>query len=138
VVTIVQGCLTLIFAPLVGLHLGFGTFFALLGVIAILSLAMSAMGVVLATRMQTFEGFGVISNFVIMPLYFLSGGIFPVERLPGWMAVLVRANPVTYGVDLMRHALAQPSEFGAGQDLAVLLGFAAAMVALALIWFRRE
>jgi ABC-2 type transport system permease protein len=134
----VQGCLTLIFAPLVGLHLGFGAFFALLGVIAILSLAMSAMGVVLATRMQTFEGFGVISNFVIMPLYFLSGGVFPVERLPGWMAVLVRMNPVTYGVDLMRHALAQPSVFGVGLDLAVLLGFAGAMVVLALIWFRRE
>jgi len=138
VVTIVQGSLTLIFAPLVGLHLGFGAFFALLGVIAILSLAMSAMGVVLATRMQTFEGFGVISNFVIMPLYFLSGGVFPVERLPGWMAVLVRANPVTYGVDLMRHALAQPSVFGADLDLSVLLGFAGAMVVLALIWFRRE
>jgi ABC-2 type transport system permease protein len=138
VVTIVQGCLTLVFAPLVGLHLGFGTFFALFGVIVILSLAMSAMGVVLATRMQSFEGFGVISNFVIMPLYFLSGGVFPVERLPGWMAVLVRLNPVTYGVDLMRHALAQPSVFGAGLDLVVLLGFAGTMVALALTWFRRE
>jgi ABC-2 type transport system permease protein len=138
VVTIVQGCLTLVFAPLVGLHLGFGTFFALFGVIVILSLAMSAMGVVLATRMQSFEGFGVISNFVIMPLYFLSGGVFPVERLPGWMAVLVRLNPVTYGVDLMRHALAQPSVFGAELDLLVLLGFAGTMVALALTWFRRE
>jgi ABC-type polysaccharide/polyol phosphate export permease len=54
------------------------------------------------------------------------------------MAVLVRMNPVTYGVDLMRHALAQPSVFSAGLDLAVLFGFAGAMVALALIWFRRE
>ena len=51
---------------------------------------MTAMGVVVATRMQTFEGFGVISNFVVLPLYFLSGGVFPVERLPAWMAVLVR------------------------------------------------
>jgi ABC-2 type transport system permease protein len=137
-VTIVQGCLTLVFAPLVGLHLTLGAGFALVGVIAVLSLGMSAMGVVLATRMQTFEGFGVISNFVIMPLYFLSGGVFPVEHLPGWMAVLVRLNPVTYGVDLMRHSLAQPSVFGVGLDLFVLLAFAAAMVTLALIWFRRE
>jgi ABC-2 type transport system permease protein len=137
-VTIVQGCLTLVFAPLVGLHLSLGAGFALVGVIAVLSLGMSAMGVVLATRMQTFEGFGVISNFVIMPLYFLSGGIFPVEHLPGWMAVLVRLNPVSYGVDLMRHSLAQPSVFGVGLDLFVLLAFAAAMVTLALIWFRRE
>jgi ABC-2 type transport system permease protein len=138
VVTIVQGCLTLLFAPIVGLHLGLASFFALLGVIAILSLGISAMGVVLATRMQTFEGFGIISNFVIMPLYFLSGGVFPVERLPTWMAVLVRLNPVTYGVDLMRHALAQPSPFSMELDLVVLLAFSAAMVALALVWFRRE
>ncbi len=137
-VTIVQGCLTLLFAPIVGLHLGAAAIFALLGVIAVLSLGMSAMGVVLATRMQTFEGFGIISNFVIMPLYFLSGGVFPVEHLPGWMAALVRLNPVTYGVDLMRHALAQPSVFGVALDLLVLVGFAAAMVVLALAWFRRE
>lgn len=138
VVTVVQGCLTLLFAPVVGLHLGAGSLLALLGVIVLLALGMTAMGVVVATRMQTFEGFGVISNFVILPLYFLSGGVFPVERLPGWMAMLVRLNPVTYGVDLMRHALAQPAVFAVGLDVAVLVGFAALMVGLALAWFRRE
>ena len=138
VVTVVQGCLTLLFAPVVGVHLGPASLLALVGVIVLLSLGMTAMGVVVATRMQTFEGFGVISNFVIMPLYFLSGGVFPVERLPGWMAVLVRLNPVTYGVDLMRHALTQPAVFAVGLDVLVLVGFAAAMVALALAWFRRE
>ncbi len=96
------------------------------------------MGVVVATRMQTFEGFGVISNFVILPLYFLSGGVFPIGHLPPWMALLVRINPVTYGVDLMRHALEQPSVFPATLDLAVLVGFASAMMGLAFAWFRRE
>ncbi len=138
VVTVVQGCLTLLFAAVVRVHLDAHSLAALLGVIVLLALGMTAMGVVVATRMRTFEGFGVISNFVIMPLYFLSGGIFPVERLPTWMAVLVRANPVTYGVDLMRHALAQPAVFPVPIDVAVLLGFAAAMVTLALAWFRRE
>ena len=138
VVTVVQGCLTLLFAAIVRVHLGPPSLAALLAVIVLLSLGMTAMGVVVATRMHTFEGFGVISNFVIMPLYFLSGGIFPVERLPTWMAVLVRANPVTYGVDLMRHAMLQPAVFSVEIDVAVLLGFAAAMVALALAWFRRE
>ncbi len=137
-VTIVQGCLTLIFAPLVGIHLGLASLGALVAVIVLLSLAMTAMGVVMATRMQTFEGFGVISNFVIMPLYFLSGGVFPVEHLPRWMALLVRVNPVTYGVDLMRHALRQHSAFAIRLDLTVLALFAAAMVGLALLWFRRE
>jgi ABC-2 type transport system permease protein len=137
-VTVVQGCLTLLFAPLVGIHIGLFSLLTLLAVIVLLSLGMAAMGVVLATRISSFEGFGVISNFVILPLYFLSGGVFPIERLPGWMAVLVRLNPVTYGVDLMRHALAQPAVFAAGIDVAVLAGFAALMVVLALAWFRRE
>lgn len=138
VVTVVQGCLTLLFAAVVRVHLDAPSLAALLGVIVLLALGMTAMGVVVATRMRTFEGFGVISNFVIMPLYFLSGGIFPVEHLPTWMAVLVRANPVTYGVDLMRHALAQPAVFPVPIDVGVLLGFAAAMVTLALAWFKRE
>lgn len=137
-VTVVQGCLTLLFAPLVGVHLGLASLGALAAVIVLLSLGMTAMGVVVATRMQTFEGFGVISNFVIMPLYFLSGGVFPVDHLPGWMSLLVRLNPVTYGVDLMRHALLQHTSFAAGLDLAVLSAFAVAMVGMALLWFRRE
>ena len=65
---------------------------ALLGVIALLSVAMTALGVVIATRMQTFEGFGVISNFVVLPLYFLSGGIFPIEHLPRWKRSIAGAS----------------------------------------------
>jgi ABC-2 type transport system permease protein len=137
-VTFVQGMLAVIFAPLVGIHPGASSVAALAGVIALLSLAITALGVVVATRMQTFEGFGVISNFVIMPLYFLSGGVFPIDRVPGWMAILVRVNPVTYGVDLMRRALGQPAVFPVAADLAVLAGFAALMIASSLVLFKRE
>src|SRR5262249_46680012 len=107
-------------------------------VIALLSLCITALGVVVATRMQTFEGFGVISNFVVLPLFFLSGGVFPVDRLPGWMSVLVHANPVTYGVDLMRRAIGQHAVFAPAIDVLVLTGFGTAMVLLALALFRRE
>jgi ABC-2 type transport system permease protein len=138
VVTVMQGALTVLFAPIAGVHLTLSTLAALLLAIALLSLGVAAMGVVLATRMPTFEGFGVISNFVVLPLYFLSGGVFPIARLPRWMSALVHANPVTYGVDLMRHALGQPSSFAAGTDVLALAAFAAAMVGLALAWFRRE
>jgi ABC-2 type transport system permease protein len=62
----------------------------------LLSLAITSLGVVIATRMQTFEGLGVISDFVVLLVYFLSGGVFPIEHLPRWMALLLRANPVTW------------------------------------------
>jgi ABC-2 type transport system permease protein len=137
-VTFVQGALVVLFAPLVGVAPGPGAVLALLGVIAALSLSITALGVVIATRMQTFEGFGVISNFVVLPLYFLSGGVFPIDNLPPWMTVLVHLNPVTYGVDLMRRALGQPASFPIALDLGVLAGFGAAMCGLALLLFRRE
>ena len=136
-VTFVQGCLTVAFAPLVSIHPSVGGAFALLGVVALLSVAMTSLGVVIATRMQTFEGFGVISNFVVLPLYFLSGGIFPIGHLPRWMAILVRANPVTYAVDLMRAALGQPAVFSTATSLAVLGGFTALMLTLAFALFKR-
>jgi ABC-2 type transport system permease protein len=137
-VTLLQGLMTLLFAPLVSIHFTLAQLVALAGVVALLSLAMTSLGLVIATRMQTFEGFGVISNFVVLPLYFLSGGVFPVEHLPRWMAILVRANPVSYAVDLMRHAIGQPTVFGTAVDLAVLGGFTALMMIASLALFRRE
>ncbi len=137
-VTLVQGLMTVAFAPLVGVHISPRQGLGLVAVVAVLAVSFTALGVVLATRMRSFEGFGVISNFVVLPLYFLSGGVFPIDRLPRWMAVLVHVNPMTYGVDLMRSALGQPSHFHPGLDAAVVAGFGAAMVGLALALFRRE
>jgi ABC-2 type transport system permease protein len=136
-VTFVAGLITIVFAPLVSIHLSLGSIVALSAVLLLWSIAVTALGVVIATQMETFEGFGVISNFVILPLYFLSGGVFPVENLPGWMAVLVHLNPTTYAVDLMRHALGQPAVFSLPVAIGVLAGFALAMVLLALALFRR-
>ncbi len=52
--------------------------------------------------MTSFEGFGVVSNFLVMPMYFLSGAIYPLDNLPIWLKTLTTINPLTYGVDLMR------------------------------------
>ena len=137
-VTVVQGLFAVAFAPLVSGHLGPGECLGLAGVIVLLSLAMTALGVVIATQMDTFEGFGVISNFVVLPLYFLSGGVFPIEHLPRWMTALVRVNPVTYAVDLMRHAIGQPAVFAPATDVALLVAFTVAMMGVALLLFRRQ
>jgi ABC-2 type transport system permease protein len=137
-VTMLQGLMTVAFAPLVGVRITPAQGAQLVGVIAALSISFTALGVVLATRMRSFEGFGVISNFVVLPLYFLSGGVFPIDRLPPWMSALVHVNPMTYGVDLMRSALGQPSHFPALLDLGIVLAFGTAMVGLALLLFRRE
>jgi ABC-2 type transport system permease protein len=136
-VTLVQGIVAASFAPLIGVRFGVLEGARLLIAMTALALAITALGVTAGSRMRTFEGFGVISNFVVLPLYFLSGGVFPAEGLPGWMHALVLANPVTYGVDLMRAAIGQPHAFGALLDVSVQGAFALAMGAAALTAFRR-
>jgi ABC-2 type transport system permease protein len=136
-VTLLQGFAAAAFAPLVDVHIGPLDALRLTLAMATMAVAITALGVTVGGRMRTFEGFGVISNFVVLPLYFLSGGVFPTEGLPTWMRVLVMANPVSYGVDLMRAAIEQPHAFPAAIDVAVQVGFAVMMCTAALTSFRR-
>jgi ABC-2 type transport system permease protein len=136
-VTLIQGVVAALFAPLVRVEMTVPQALGLLAAMAVLSLAITALGVTLGSRMRTFEGFGVISNFVILPLYFLSASVYPPEGLPPWMRALVLVNPVTYGVDWMRAAIGQPHQFAWTTDLFACVGFALAMCVAAFVAFRR-
>ena len=77
--------------------------------------------------METMQGFQVIMNFIIMPMFFLSGAIFPLKGVPGWMEVLMRLDPLTYGVDAIRNiffagtpAYESMVTFSLAQDLTVI------------------
>ncbi len=136
-VTLLQAFVAAAFAPLVDVALGPADALRLTGAMALMALAITALGNTVGSRMKTFEGFGVISNFVVLPLYFLSGGVFPAQGLPAWMRMLLAVNPVTYGVDLMRAAIGQPHLFSWGLDVGVQGAFAAAMCGAAIVSFRR-
>jgi ABC-2 type transport system permease protein len=137
-VTLVQAVVAAAFAPFVGVGLGLVSGLSLVAVMAVMSLGVTGIGIAIGSRMRTFEGFGVVSNFVVLPLYFLSGGVFPPEGLPRWMRALVAVNPVTYGVDWMRAVIGQPHVWSAGQDAAASLAFALAGGAAATFAFRRS
>ena len=136
-VTWLQGAVAAAFAPLVDVRFTVLEGLRLALAMGAIAFAVTALGVTVGSRMRTFEGFGVISNFVVLPLYFLSGGVFPPENMPAWMRVAVVCNPVTYGVDLMRAAIGQPHAFSSALDAAVLVAFAAAMCLGAVLAFRR-
>jgi ABC-2 type transport system permease protein len=137
-VTVLQGVVAAAFAPLVDVSFGLLDALRLMMAMSAMAVAVTALGVTLGSRMRTFEGFGVISNFVVLPLYFLSGGVFPAEGMPSWMRALLMANPISYGVDLMRAAIGQPHVFPAFLDVFVQVAFAVAMCATALASFRRN
>jgi ABC-2 type transport system permease protein len=89
----------------------------------------AALGVAIGSSLQDMQGFQLIMNFLVMPIFFLSGALFPLNNLPKFLAVVTRLDPLSYGVDGLRGALIGVTHFGIATDLTVL-----AVVALALLY----
>ena len=75
---------------------------ALIPLVLLLAVGMTSIGVAIAANMKSMEGFPMVMNFLLLPLFFLSGAMFPLQGLPGWMTFLTRINPLSYGVDMLR------------------------------------
>lgn len=103
-VAVLQGLIMLIFAPLLGLHLGWAEILTLFGLLVLLAAMLTSLGLLLAARQRSMEGFHMVMNFVLLPLFFLSSAFFPLQGVPIWMRVLAALDPVTYGVDPLRAA----------------------------------
>ena len=102
-------------APIVGVSLSPMLVLKLIPLLAILSLSLSGLGILLATRMRSQREFGVVMQLLQFPLVFLSGTFFPINNLPVWLGVISKVNPVTYGVDAIRqHILSGDVPAGAG------------------------
>ncbi len=100
-VAVIQGSIPLLFAPLIGVSLSLSSLLLAWGVMALLGLSVTGFGVVLASRMATFEGFGSISNGVIQPLYFLSGSIFPLRGIIGGVGFLDLPDALRQQLELL-------------------------------------
>ncbi len=87
----------------------------------LIALLFTALGTALASRMEDMQGFQLIINFIIMPLFFLSNALFPVDNLPEPLALVTKLNPLSYGVDGIRGALTGATQFGLFMDFSVLL-----------------
>lgn len=102
------------------------------------SIALVSLGLALGSLMESLEGFQVISSFLIFPLFFLSGALFPIDnRLPAWLQGLVKLNPLTYAVDGTRGALLSMNIFPLYIDFIVIIVFAAIMLVVGSILFSR-
>lgn len=102
------------------------------------SIALVSMGLALGSLLESLEGFQVISAFLVFPLFFLSGALFPIdEKLPVWLVGLVKLNPLTYAVDGVRGALLNVNVFPFYINLIVVTFFAVVMFWLGSILFAR-
>ena len=117
----IQGLIILIFSPILGIKLTLTKFLMIAPLMFFIAFTISGLGIIIAARMESFEGFNLIINFIIMPMFLLSGAIFPISNLPSWLSVIVNINPLSYGVDIMRCVMTGVTERGAFLDLTVLM-----------------
>ncbi len=101
-VAVAQGFIMLILAPLLGIKLTPILVISLVPLLLILSLSLSSLGILIASRMRSQQGFHMVVQLIIFPLIFLSGVFFPVNNVPMWLQVISKINPLTYGVDAIR------------------------------------
>ena len=137
-ISLLQG----IFVLLVSIALGFRPYnwlympLALLIMLA-LCLALTSFGAGLASIVEDFQGFQGINNFLIFPLYFLSGALYPLTNVPAFLRVLSEFNPLSYCVDAMRYTMIDQSHFGIIKDLCVIAVTVAVCLAFAVNRFNR-
>jgi ABC-2 type transport system permease protein len=148
----VQGLVLLVLAPLIGIDLSLGMLLLLVPLIFVLAFSLSSLGVAIASRMKSMQGFQMVMTFLMMPMFFLSGALFPLQGLPSWMHVLTRMDPAAYGMDPLRRVVlgaSLPGEvldsmaidlFGRVLPLtaeaAILLAFGTLMLGIAIRNFR--
>lgn len=105
--------------------------------IVLISTAFVSVGLAFASRMEDMQGFQLIMNLFIMPVFLLSGALFPLDNLPAWLAGLSYINPLTYGVDGLRGLLIGVSHFPLIADFIVLFGFCIAMILVGTYLFSK-
>ena len=102
VTAMVQGSILLCIAPFIGIQLTPLLVIKYLVLVKILALSLSGVGILIATRMRSQQGFQMVMQLCIFPLIFLSGVFFPVDNVSPWLQIIAKVNPLTYGVDAIR------------------------------------
>lgn len=137
IIATIQGIIVLAFFPLVGLHLSImQIILTVIGMFAV-ALSITSLGIMIASRMTSFEGFGTINNFLVMPLFFLSGAMYPIDRVPAWLKPLIYINPVTYSVNLLR-GIVLKTETNYLTDIGVIIIFALIILSITTYIFVKD
>ncbi|MDP3052366.1 MAG: ABC transporter permease [bacterium] len=116
-IAMIQSSILLAIAPFIGLHLSFLIFIKLWFLMLLISLALTAFGVLIGSLVRTTEAHQMISYSLIAPMALLSGAYFPLKNLPFWMDFLVRFNPFTYAVDALRQTILNFSQITVGVNI---------------------
>jgi ABC-2 type transport system permease protein len=139
-----QGILFLLLAPVAGISLSLPAIVSVIAVMTLVAFALTSVGLTIAWRMQSIQGFHAIMNLILMPIWFLSGAFFPATGLPSWLAWFMRLNPLTYGMAALRNCFYWGNPVISGQlpsmlpSLIVMTIFAGGSFLLATVTAQRR
>jgi ABC-2 type transport system permease protein len=137
-VACISGMLMLLVASLLGAIVPSIGILAAVVFMVLIATSFVAVGLIIASRMRSMEGFQMIMSFVMMPIFFLSGALFPLQNTPQWMQTIASFNPLTYGVDGLRDALVGAGMFPMWIDFAALVITSAILVLIGGYLFRKS
>ncbi|MBI5587775.1 MAG: ABC transporter permease [Deltaproteobacteria bacterium] len=141
--SVLQGAALLFVAPFLGLSLGLDGVIYMIALMFLVALSITAMGLFVASFLSSLEGFNVIMNFIVLPMFFLSGALYPVGSLPTVIRMFTYINPLCYGVDSFKHILLPGggrlvAEFPMYVDIMFVAVFSVVFTFLSALVFERK
>jgi ABC-2 type transport system permease protein len=143
-ISVAQAIIILVLIPFLGIQISLMQFIEVVAVAVLVSFCITSLGILIAARLTSFDGFNIIMNFLVMPMLFLSGAMYPVTNMPPALRQLTQINPLTYGIDAFKHVLLRNGtpplgpEFPLILDLSVVTAISLVMITLAALSFRQK
>jgi len=137
-VAVLQGLIVVLVCTLAGFRpVNWTLLPAAIGFMVLIGFLFTALGTAVASLLSDFQGFQLVMNFLVMPIYFLSGALYPLHNAPPALQAVARIDPLAYGVDGLRASLLGSSHFGMATDFGVLIFAAILFLALGSYFFNR-
>lgn len=134
---LLQGGAMLVFGVLLGISYNLLSLILSFVFMFVLACALVSLGLIIGSNMESVEGFQLIISFLVFPMFFFSGALFPLNNLPPYLLLFTMIDPVTYAVDGIRGVLLGSSQLPIALNMAILAGFAAVMIGIGTWSFKR-
>jgi len=136
--SLIQGVILLVLSFIVGIQMTPLCFLVSTILIVMISLGLASLGLLIASFTDSMEGFNLILSFIVLPMFLLSGALFPITGLPSWLQFAVYLNPLTYGVDALRYTILGTSTLPLYINVIVVFGFALLMIFVSAFIFSKK
>jgi ABC-2 type transport system permease protein len=134
---LLQAYILLIIGLFLGIPFTVGSFVLTAGILFIFTIGLVSLGLTVGAFMSSPEGYGLISSFIVYPLFLLSGALYPLDNLPGWLRFLTRLDPATYAVDALRNVILHTSSLPLYTNIAIIIGFDLVLILIGSWAFKR-